>query len=318
MTGHSEPGPTMTADPRAWRADTLDPPAAWYHPLSEVTLAVLDRVGGGATPGDPATALRPNADLRAAAAEDVRAVRSALEDGRGFVTVTAGARGRYAPPALAAVYWLFGSCLGRPVEQNVQGTLLYDVTDTGQDVRPGARFSVTSSESSFHTDGSFMEVVTGYVGLLCLTGAKAGGLSQIVSSYAVREELLAREPAAWAELTRPFHVDRRGGVRDGEAPTARYPVFGETARGLLVRYLRYWIEVGHDKAAAPLTPAQVAALDALDRAAADPRLRAEFAMRPGDMLFVNNRWVLHNRTAFEDHPEPDRRRHLLRLWLAAA
>ena len=43
----------------------------------------------------------------------------------------------------------------------------------------------------------------------------------------------------------------------------------------------------------------------------------EFALRPGDMFFVNNRWILHNRTAFEDHPDPDRRRHLLRLWLAA-
>jgi alpha-ketoglutarate-dependent taurine dioxygenase len=44
-------------------------------------------------------------------------------------------------------------------------------------------------------------------------------------------------------------------------------------------------------------------------------LRAEFTMQPGEMFFINNRWVLHNRTAFEDHPEPERRRHLVRLWL---
>ena len=84
----------------------------------------------------------------------------------------------------------------------------------------------------------------------------------------------------------------------------------------MIRYLRYWIEVGHEKAGQPLTAEQVAALDALDRAAAEPRMRVEFAMRPGDMLFVNNRWILHNRTAFEDHPEPERKRHLVRLWLA--
>jgi hypothetical protein len=47
---------------------------------------------------------------------------------------------------------LIGHLLGRPVEQNVQGTVLYDVRDTGQDVRYGARFSVTNAESSFHTD----------------------------------------------------------------------------------------------------------------------------------------------------------------------
>ena len=48
-----------------------------------------------------------------------------------------------------------------------------------------------------------------------------------------------------------------------------------------------------------------------------PALRAEFALEPGQVYFINNRWILHNRTAFEDHPEPERRRHLVRLWLEA-
>jgi alpha-ketoglutarate-dependent taurine dioxygenase len=299
---------------RAWRADTVGDRAAWYHVLSGPALAAFDRVKGDTR---PVTELRPDPDLAAAFAADAAAARSALEDGRGFVTVTAGDPGRYSHAEHAALYWLFGSVLGRPVVQNVQGTLLYDVKDTGQDVKYGARFSVTNAESSFHTDSSFMETVTDYVGLLCLNASKSGGLSQVVSGYAVREQLRTRDPAALAELTRPFHVDRRGGVRAGEEPTARYPVFGEHPRGLLIRYLRYWIEVGHEKAEAPLTADQLHALDALDRVAGDPGLRAEFAMRPGDMLFVNNRWILHNRTAFEDHTEPDRRRHLLRLWLAA-
>src|SRR5262245_59280982 len=299
--------PTAT-DRRAWSAETVGEPASWYHPLSESALAALGRF----LPADgPVAALRPDDRLRVATAADVAAIRDALEDGRGFVVVTPSA-GRYAPTELAAVYWLLGWLLGRPVEQNVQGTVLYDVKDTGQDVRYGARFSVTNAESSFHTDSSFVEAVTDYVGLLCLNGAKSGGLSQVVSGYSVREELLAKEPAAAAELASPFHVDRRGGVRPGEEPTARFPVFGDHPRGLLVRYLRYWIEAGHEKAGVPLTPARLAALDALDRVAGDPRLRAEFALRPGDMFFINNRWLLHNRTAFEDHSEPARRRHLLR------
>jgi hypothetical protein len=36
----------------------------------------------------------------------------------------------------------------------------------------------------------------------------------------------------------------------------------------------------------------------------------------GDLQFVHNHTVLHDRTAFEDYPEPERRRYLLRLWLA--
>ena len=78
------------------------------------------------------------------------------------------------------MYWLVGQLLGRPIAQNVQGTLLYDVADYGQDVRQGARFSVTNAESSFHTDNSFGEEIADYVGLLCLNPARSGGLSQLV------------------------------------------------------------------------------------------------------------------------------------------
>jgi alpha-ketoglutarate-dependent taurine dioxygenase len=73
--------------------------------------------------------------------------------------------------------------------------------------------------------------------------------------------------------------------------------------------------VGQEKAGQPLTTAQVRALDLLDRVLGDPGLRAEFSLKPGDMFFINNRWIFHNRTAFEDHPDPERRRHLVRLWL---
>jgi hypothetical protein len=31
---------------------------------------------------------------------------------------------------------------------------------------------------------------------------------------------------------------------------------------------------------------------------------------------LSNHVVLHARTAYEDHPEPEKKRHLLRLWLS--
>ena len=82
-----------------------------------------------------------------------------------------------------------------------------------------------------------------------------------------------------------------------------------------MRYLRYWIEAGHEKIGAPLTREQKTALDVLDETLNRRDLRVEFDLKPGDMYFINNRWTLHNRTAFEDHAEPERRRHLVRLWL---
>jgi alpha-ketoglutarate-dependent taurine dioxygenase len=301
------------ADARAWRADTLDDSASWYYPLSARSLSALEPMAAGWRRDSRAlTDLCATDELRAACADDLSPVRSALEAGRGFAVVTATGTD---PRDLPAVYWLVGRLLGRPMEQNVQGTLLYDVRDTGQDVQYGARFSVTNAESTFHTDNSFGAEVLDYVGLLCLNTARSGGASQIVSGQAVVNELRAREPAAAEALRRPFHFDRRGGLRPGDEPTVRFPVLDGDGPGLLIRYLRYWIEVGHEKAGLPLTAEQVRALDLLDEVAGQRRLRAEFSLRPGEMLFVNNRWILHNRTAFEDHAEPERKRHYVRLWL---
>ena len=46
-------------------------------------------------------------------------------------------------------------------------------------------------------------------------------------------------------------------------------------------------------------------------------VRLDMALEVGDMQFVHNHTVLHDRTAYEDWPEPERKRHLLRLWIAA-
>jgi alpha-ketoglutarate-dependent taurine dioxygenase len=139
----------------------------------------------------------------------------------------------------------------------------------------------------------------------------------MVSGYAALDALRREHPEVLETLSRPFHVDRRGGVRDGEAPTVLRPVITGEGPELTYRYLRYWIEAGHDRAREPLTAAQRHALDVLDEVLQRPALRAEFSLEPGQVYFINNRWILHNRTAFEDHPEPERRRHLVRLWLEA-
>jgi alpha-ketoglutarate-dependent taurine dioxygenase len=302
--------------PRAWTADTLDNRRLWYHWLSPRCLEGLDRaVADVRRQPRPVTTVNLCETPAAGCDSDLKPALADLEEGRGFVILRGLPADRYSPEDMRLCYWLVGQMLGRPQEQNVQGTLLYDVRDEGQDVRYGARFSVTNNESSFHTDNSFGNELTDYVGLLCLQTAKSGGVNQNVSICSVHNELLARADSVLPLLYGPFHVDRRGGVRPGETPTVRQPVFQWDGSELVVRYLRYWIESGQQKAEQPLTAEQVKAMDALDAAARMPALHAEFALERGDLFFLNNRRLLHNRTAFEDHPEPDRRRHLVRLWL---
>src|SRR5262249_51406772 len=151
---------------------------------------------------------------------------------------------------------------------------------------------------------------------LCLKTARSGGISQVANGLSAHGQLRSRHPAAVATLGRPFHIDRRGGMRPGESPTAQFPGVSGHGPDLTYRYLRYWIEARPDNVGQPLSPAQVEALNTLDGVLNDPAFRVDFVLRPGDMFFFNNRFLLHNRTAFEDFDEPERRRHLVRLWLA--
>ncbi len=291
--------------------------AGWAHPLSDALIAPLRSIYEARGRGDaPITDLRLTAGEKASLGSHLAATKHELDRGRGFAILDRLPLDRIPEREVIALYWLIGQLLGEPITQDVQGTLLYDVRDSGQDVAQGARFSVTRYESSFHTDNSFGETVVDFVGLLCLKTARSGGVSQVVSGLAVVEALRRDHPEVLSALVRPFHVDRRRGVREGEAPSVLRPVIELGGPEPLFRYLRYWIEAGHEKAGQPLTPAQRQALDRLDEVLNRPVLRAEFSLEPGQVYFINNRWILHNRTAFEDHPEPDRRRHLVRLWLA--
>jgi len=66
-----------------------------------------------------------------------------------------------------------------------------------------------------------------------------------------------------------------------------------------------------------LTHEQLAAMDLIETIANDPAFHVEMDFRPGDIQLLNNSVILHAREAYEDDPDPARRRRLLRLWLAA-
>ncbi|MFI2663542.1 TauD/TfdA family dioxygenase [Micromonospora carbonacea] len=62
-----------------------------------------------------------------------------------------------------------------------------------------------------------------------------------------------------------------------------------------------------------MTERQVAALDALDALLDDPRRQTRLRLEPGQMIFINNRTLLHGRTEFTD--APDGKRLMLRTWI---
>ncbi len=234
-------------------------------------------------------------------------------NGRGFVLMRGLPVERWSMREAATAYFGIGCHFGNARSQNAKGHVLGHVRDLGRNAvsDPTARIYQTRERQTYHTDSCDI------VGLLCLKTAKSGGASALVSSMTIYNEMLRRRPDLLALLFEPLHTDRRGEVAAGQKPWHDIPVFSWYEGYLSALYARRYIELARRfPEVPPLSPQQTEALDLFDALAEDPAINMQMTFRPGDMQWVHNHTMLHDRTGFEDWPEPERRRHLLRLWLA--
>jgi hypothetical protein len=243
-------------------------------------------------------------------------VRHTLRSGVRFAIVDRLPLDDIGDEATASIYWLLASMVARPVAQSLDGRLVYDVRDTGRQSLPGSgvRPDQTNIDLKFHTDNSYNTTPPECVVLLCLRTARSGGHSRVASFHTLHNALAARRANALPRLYRPFWFDRQRELHDGEPEIFAAPVFsgGDELRA---RFSAHQIRGGYALRGEPVDDAGAAALAALLELFDDDSLSADFDLEPGQMQFVDNRVLGHARTQFEDHPEPDRRRHLVRLWL---
>jgi hypothetical protein len=221
---------------------------------------------------------------------------------------------RYGEADATLAYWGLGLHLGQAVSQNAAGDRLGHVRDvTGDAPRdPNVRLYKTRERLGFHTDGADV------IGLLCLRPAKSGGTSRIASSAAIYNEILRRRPDLVATLYEPFPFDRNGEERPGEPPFFSIPLCAAGEDWLRTFYIGWYIRDSQRHPSAPrLTRAQREVIDLIDEIAADPAVHLDMELRAGDIQWLKNSVILHARTEYEDFPEPERKRHLLRLWLTS-
>jgi hypothetical protein len=233
-------------------------------------------------------------------------------NGRGFVLIKGLPVERWTRREAVIAFLIIGVHLGNLRMQNAEGHLLGHVRDLGRSSEdPNTRIYQTNERQTHHTDSCDV------VGLMCLRTAKSDGLSSLVSSTTIFNEIRRRRPDLLSVLLEPIETDRRGEVPEGSKPYFNIPVFNYHDGLVSAIYQRQYIESARRfPGVAPLSPLQIAALDLLDQLANDPALNLTMELQPGDIQLVHNHTILHDRTAFEDYPEPDRKRHLLRLWLA--
>jgi hypothetical protein len=291
--------------PAAWTGRDLPGPEAWSHRLSTDEVAAIDgalatlRARGRSFPDFdrddfPLHALAPRLALWA----------DELENGRGFVLLRGLPVQRYSAAEINAAYYGLGLHLGQPVRQNPRGDLLGEVMAVGDIDDKHTRVYETNLYLPYHSDPSDV------VGLLCVRQAQSGGLSSLVSVAAIYNRILAEHPEVLGLYFRRWYF-----AHLCEPQPSLSPIFSHHLGKLSCRYLRQYIELGHEIRDLPLSRVEVQALDLFDAIMREPDLRVDMMLEPGDLQFANNYAVLHSRTEFKDNVDPALRRRMLRLWL---
>ncbi|MBV8836986.1 MAG: TauD/TfdA family dioxygenase [Alphaproteobacteria bacterium] len=298
----------------AWRGDDIKSADDFTHRLTDAEIAELDAaVQSVMRAGIDHVAIDRNNFSLPSLGKRLIAIRDdVLLAGRGFMVIRGVPVARYSIEEAAAAYLGIGAYFGKAVSQNGKGHILGHVKDLGRRFDdPNARIYQTTHRQTFHTDSADI------VALLCLKTAKAGGLSRIVSSIFLYNEMFRRRPDLAAVLFEPFCFDRRGEVPAGKKGYYETPIFHWHAGQLSIIYgNRYYIDSAQRFPDAPrLTQKQIEALDLFDALANDPSNYLDIEFMPGDIQLLHNHVILHDRTDYEDWLEPERKRHLLRLWL---
>jgi hypothetical protein len=291
--------------PAAWKGCDLAGDTSWIHRLSAPAIASIDaslaRVKSrGLRFPDFSKTDFPVEALQA----DLARIADELENGRGFLLLRGLPVERYTDDEIAIVYYGLGLHLGVPVRQNPRGELLGLVMAVGDATQKTTRVYETNLYLPYHSDPSDV------VGLLCVRRARSGGLSSLVSVAAVYNEILARFPEFLGIYYRPMYF-----AHLCEPQPSLSPIFSHHDGKLSCRYLRQYLELGHEIRNQPLSRVEFEALDVFDAIIQQPDIRLDMMLEPGDLQFANNYAVLHSRTEFEDDPDPALRRRMLRLWL---
>ncbi len=302
--------------PLAWRADDLAD-GAWLFSLDGDCLGELDRVLAHLRRHPLMTVLLDPADFDMPECQRVMGnVRQALDGGCGFALVDRMPVDDMSKEEAKALYWILSSMVSRPVAQKLDGTMLYDVHDTGAQAAPGSgiRPDKTNIDLTFHNDNAYNNPMPDYVGLLCLKPAKSGGLSRVMSFETAYNALLDRHPAAIERLYAPFPFDRQKEFFPGDPETISAPIF-ENGPGLNARLGLHQIRNGYAMTEARMDDEAAKAIAALEDVFSDIALQFTFMMEAGQFQFVNNKVIGHSRTRFEDFETEEERRHLVRIWM---
>jgi len=296
----------------AWRAADLAPDAG----VIKLNTDALDELDAAAA------TLRSNplpvegldaADFAMPACQSAMSTaRQQLDTGLGFVIID---RLDVSNREIATkLYWLLMGMTAPLVAQKHDGTMVYDVVDTGlvAEAGNGVRASKTRNHQGFHTDNSF-NLPPDYVALFCLQTAMEGGLSGLISFQTVYNRLRQELPDdVLARMFEPFWFDRQFEHASTDEALTEKPAFAaHRDGGIGIAFSPCLVRQGAEVQGLEMDDRAEQALAAIAQITEDPDLGLTLTFERGQIQIVNNKRIGHRRTGFTDWPEAERRRHLV-------
>ena len=238
-----------------------------------------------------------------------------LLDGVGLFVIDGICMESFSVKEKTSIYTLASKILGELVIQNIKQEKIVEIKDIGKSMKTGGRYHETKEGGSHHTDSPQWKNVPDYLGLFCVHNAKKGGTNLFLSAYTIHNRILQERKDLLDIFYEKFYFDKRGEFKDGESPTVFQPIFELKNKKLFFRYLRNYIDAGHDIQNQPLSQPQKDALTYLDNLMRMEDITLKYDLKPGDMVFSDNNWVVHGRTSFEDYDDENLKRFMLRTWI---
>ena len=238
-------------------------------------------------------------------------IQNQLDSGFGFVLLRNLPVEQFNDEEVKYMLWGIGQYLGYPEIQDKAGSLLHVVTDTGSSVNKtdNIRGFQTNEELQFHTDGADV------FALLCLRNAKNGGLSKLVSSVAIFNEIEKTRPDLSKILQEDFYFDSRA-QNPNDEKYQKVPIFVKHNNLVSALHKRRYIETAQRFSEVPkLTEKQIEAMNLIDKLCNHEKFCFSIKLMPGDLEIASNATTFHSRENYEDYSDPDKKRCMLRLWL---
>lgn len=206
------------------------------------------------------------------------------------------------------------SAVGDPVSHDAQGTLVWDIRSNPdvQTLKNGiVTYSEHNHEADLHTDSQYSEYPEDYFALLTLRQATCGGgWSYLLSLADLIQDLnnttTGREMIDVLSTTDyPFIMPRVFKLNNDDKPEYN---FGPILRDQEIRFRIDTIQKAIELNPHFCTEIQVSAFNYLKDVVTSSDHIEKFLLEDGDLIFINNKTMLHGRSQFTDHS-----RHLLRV-----